>query len=68
MNAHIATKLSGLVMQVLRATPPSLPRRGVPLPSVLGSKERGAKEEYLRYIKWRHRRGLTVLGDTRHVR
>ena len=75
MNAHVATKLSGLVMHVLGDVPPSVPRRNVPLLSVLRSKTREAKQEYLRYIRWRHRRGLiviwrelTVVGDTRRGR
>ena len=65
MNEHIATKLSRLVSRVLSDISPSVPQRGVPLPSVLRSRKRKAKVENLRYITWRHRRGLTVMCSDR---
>ena len=37
MYAHIATKLSGLMMYVVSDTLPSVTQRSVPLPSVLRS-------------------------------
>ena len=39
MNAHIAIELSRIVMHVLGDVPPSVPPRGVPLVSVLKTKE-----------------------------
>ena len=66
MNAEIATTWSRLAMDVLRDSPPPVPQKGVPLPSVLRSKQRKVKIEILRYIKGRLRQGLdVVVGDRR---
>ena len=62
MNEHIATKLIRMMVHVLGSDPPSVPPRGVQLPSVLTFKKRNPKEEYRRYIKWRRQRGLHVWG------
>ena len=58
MNARIATRLTGVVIDVLRGNPPLVPRQNEPLPSVLKARKRDVKVDNWRYIKWRHRRGL----------
>ena len=58
MNARIATRLSRVVIDVLRDDPPLVPRQSEPLPSVLKAKKRNVKVENMRYVKWRHRRGM----------
>ena len=58
MNAQIATRLSRVVIDVLRGNPPVVPRKDVPLPFVLQARERKVKVENMTYVKWRHRRGL----------
>ena len=58
MNARIATRLTRVVIDVLRGNPPLVPRQNEPLPSVLKARKRDVKVENWRYIKWRHRRGL----------
>ena len=65
MNAEITTKLSRLALNVMNDNPPSVPRKGVPLPSVLKSRRRKTTVENMRYIKWRHRRGLEVVCSDR---
>ena len=56
MNELIATKLTRMMISVLKDRPPSVPPRDVPLPSVLTTRPRKPKVEMVHFTRWLCRR------------